>query len=91
LIARSLIASLYLAFGMVTGLAVRTLPDHPSALRRAGFTLLERRSRLGGLLIAELWSTATPKLGGQLSDPSCRLVTDCYKRVNIIASGAKWK
>ena len=58
LIARPLVAGLYLAFGQLTGLAVRALPDHQAALRSAGFTLLERRSRLGGLLIAELWSAA---------------------------------
>jgi cyclopropane fatty-acyl-phospholipid synthase-like methyltransferase len=56
LIARPLVASLYFAFGLLTGLAVRTLPDHQDALRRAGFKLVERQSRLGGLLIAELWS-----------------------------------
>jgi hypothetical protein len=57
LIARPLIATLYLSFGLVTGLAVRTLPDHQAALRCAGFILRERRSRLGGLLIAEMWSS----------------------------------
>ena len=60
MIARPLLATLYLSFGLLTGLAVRTLPNHQAALQGAGFTLLERRSRLGGLLIAELWaSTAT--------------------------------
>jgi hypothetical protein len=55
LIARPLVAGLYLAFGWLTGLTVRTLPDHRSALHAAGFNLIERRSRLGGLLISELW------------------------------------
>jgi SAM-dependent methyltransferase len=62
-IARPLVASLYLSFGLLTGLAIRSLPDHASALRQAGFTLLEHRSRLAGLLIAELWSTNPPVPG----------------------------
>jgi hypothetical protein len=56
LIARPVVGTLYFGFGLLTGLVTRTLPDHGSALRDVGFTLLERRSRLGGLLIAELWS-----------------------------------
>jgi SAM-dependent methyltransferase len=63
LVARPLIAILYRAFGLLTGLAVRTLPDHHSALRAAGFTLLEHRPRLNGLLVSELWSPATSNLG----------------------------
>jgi SAM-dependent methyltransferase len=59
-IARPLVASLYQSFGWLTGLNVRTLPDHAFALRQAGFTLQERRTRLGGLLIAELWSAKAP-------------------------------
>jgi hypothetical protein len=55
LVARPLVGLLYLSFGWLTGLAVRSLPDHGSALRNAGFTLQERRPRLGGLLVAELW------------------------------------
>jgi SAM-dependent methyltransferase len=70
LIARQLVASLYLAFGLLTGLAVRTLPDHQDALRCAGFTLLERRSRLGGLLIAELWASTASDLAVTPSCPS---------------------
>jgi hypothetical protein len=59
-IARPFVSGLYLAFGWLTGLAVRSLPDHPAALRHTGFTLEERRSRLGGMLIAELWSSGAP-------------------------------
>jgi SAM-dependent methyltransferase len=55
LIARPLVAFLYWAFARLTGLAIRRLPDHAGALRQAGFNCIERRSRLGGLLIAELW------------------------------------
>jgi len=63
LIARPLVSGLYLAFGWLTGLAVRSLPDHQTALREAGFTLEERRSRLGGLLIAELWASSAHNRG----------------------------
>jgi len=60
LFARPLVACLYLAFGWLTGLDVRTLPDHRSALFAAGFTLKERRNWLGGLLVSELWTTDAP-------------------------------
>ena len=62
LIARPLVSGLYLAFGWLTGLAVRTLPDHSQALRKAGFTLQNRRRWLAGLLIAELWSAGQSRL-----------------------------
>jgi hypothetical protein len=67
-IARPVVASLYLSFGLLTGLAVRTLPDHAAALRQAGFTLLDHRSRLGGLLIAELWSADSPSTKLEMSN-----------------------
>lgn len=53
--ARSVVALLYRAFGLLTGLEVRTLPDHHAALREAGFALEERRTRLRGLLASEVW------------------------------------
>jgi ubiquinone/menaquinone biosynthesis C-methylase UbiE len=55
LIARPLISALYRAFGLLTGLAIRQLPDHSAALRASGFTIAHRRTRLAGLLISELW------------------------------------
>lgn len=61
LVARPIIQSLYLAFGWLTGLAVRALPDHPSALRASGFALHKRRAWLAGLLVSELWSANPPK------------------------------
>jgi hypothetical protein len=48
---------LYRAFGLLTGLAVRNLPDHAAALRAAGYTVHKRRSWLAGLLIAETWAS----------------------------------
>jgi SAM-dependent methyltransferase len=56
LVARPLIAALYWAFGRLTGLRVRSLPDYASTLRNAGFLIAARRTWLGGLLISELWS-----------------------------------
>jgi len=57
-VARPLVWLLYRAFGLLTGLTVRKLPDHASALRAAGFTLRRRRSFLRGLLVAEIWSAS---------------------------------
>lgn len=55
LVARPVVAALYRAFGLLTGLKVRRLPNHPRALARSGFTLLRRRTFLCGLLSSELW------------------------------------
>jgi SAM-dependent methyltransferase len=56
-IAWPLVSVLYAAFALLTGLAVRSLPDHSTALLRSGFTLQKRRTWLGGLLISELWAS----------------------------------
>jgi SAM-dependent methyltransferase len=56
LVARPAIAFLYLAFGLLTGLAIRKLPDHAAAMTNAGFTLKRRRGRLHDLLISEIWT-----------------------------------
>ena len=58
LVARPVVRGLYLAFALLTGLTIRTLPDHPSALSQSGFTLQKRRTWLGGLLTSELWSVS---------------------------------
>jgi hypothetical protein len=55
LIAQPLIAALYIAFGWLTGLTIRRLPDHHTALARAGWSLDREQKFLGGLLISELW------------------------------------
>ena len=54
-IARPIVALLYWAFGWMTHLRIRALPDHGQALRTAGFVLLERRQPLAGLLVSEMW------------------------------------
>jgi hypothetical protein len=57
-VARPLVAFLYWAFGRLTGLVVRTLPDYHAALTESGFCLEKRRSSLGGLLVSEFWRFA---------------------------------
>jgi Methyltransferase domain len=57
-VARPLVAFLYGAFGRLTGLAVRTLPDYRAALTESGFWLERRQSWLGGLLESEFWRFA---------------------------------
>jgi SAM-dependent methyltransferase len=58
LVARPVVAGLYLAFGWLTGLAVRRLPEYAIGLRSAGFVLTRRRAWLGGLLVSEIWSAS---------------------------------
>ncbi len=53
--ARLLVASLYLAFRLITGLRTHALPDHPAVLARTGLTLRHRKTFLSGLLVSELW------------------------------------
>jgi hypothetical protein len=59
-VARPLVWLLYRAFALLTGLAVRRLPDHAAALRAAGFTICKRRCFLRGLLVAEIWARFLP-------------------------------
>jgi ubiquinone/menaquinone biosynthesis C-methylase UbiE len=54
-LARTLIATLYCAFRVLTSLKTQRLPDYASALRRNGFFITQRRSFLGSILSAELW------------------------------------
>lgn len=56
LIARPLVAFLYRAFGLLTRLAVRRLPDHHAALTAAGFSLRAHRKWLFGVLVSECWT-----------------------------------
>jgi ubiquinone/menaquinone biosynthesis C-methylase UbiE len=59
-IARPLIALLYRAFGVLTGLRIRALPDHHNALSESGFILKHRQKHLAGLLVSEWWRPAGP-------------------------------
>lgn len=60
LVAQPVVWGLYRSFALLTGLKVRTLPDHPAALRKAGFALRERRCWLRGLLVSERWEAVQP-------------------------------
>ncbi len=55
LVAAPMVAMLYCAFGILTGLKVHTLPDHAAALHAAGWRLEAERPRLAGLLVSQIW------------------------------------
>jgi cyclopropane fatty-acyl-phospholipid synthase-like methyltransferase len=50
-----MVRGLYLAFGLLTGLKTRRLPNHEHVMREAGWILEDRRSLLLGLLVSERW------------------------------------
>ena len=54
-LARSIVAALYAAFGVLTGLTVREIPPWRTLLARHGFVRRAQRGWLGGLLVSELW------------------------------------
>lgn len=53
--ARGLIRLLYFAFGRLTGLEVKRLPDYARALTAHGFQRRQKARFLGGLLVTEFW------------------------------------
>jgi ubiquinone/menaquinone biosynthesis C-methylase UbiE len=55
-LAHGVIGLLYRAFGVLTGLRVRTLPDYAAALHRRGLVPRHHHCYLGGLLCAQVWS-----------------------------------
>lgn len=54
-VSRGVIAALYRAFAILTGLAVREIPPWRQILANAGMVCCARRTWLGGLLVSELW------------------------------------
>jgi SAM-dependent methyltransferase len=54
-LAAPLIRALYFAFGLLTKLRIRTLPNHHAALTQSGWSLLNRQTALRGLLVSERW------------------------------------
>jgi ubiquinone/menaquinone biosynthesis C-methylase UbiE len=52
---RLVVGGLYLAFGLLTGLRTRRLPDHGRVMRKSGWRLEDRRTLLLGLLVSERW------------------------------------
>ncbi len=63
LVALPLIWLLYRAFGFLTGLRIRSLPDYRAALRDAGFAITQQRTRLHGLVVSEVWRSKTQSWG----------------------------
>ncbi len=55
IVARPMISALYGAFGILTGLAIRTLPNYVNALSESGFRMTRQRTRLWGLLVGQMW------------------------------------
>jgi ubiquinone/menaquinone biosynthesis C-methylase UbiE len=53
--ARALIASLYAAFRLLTGLRTRRIPPWRRLLTESGFSCAASQSFLGGLLVTEIW------------------------------------
>jgi len=59
LVARPIVAALYLAFRWLTSLRVRSLPGHAWALAAAGWSLEAEDTLLDGLLVSQLWVQPT--------------------------------
>jgi len=59
LIGQPLVALLYRAFGLLTGLGVRRLPDYDAALMAAGLKREAHRRWLFGVLVSERWIHAS--------------------------------
>jgi|HubBroStandDraft_5_1064220.scaffolds.fasta_scaffold207397_2 SAM-dependent methyltransferase len=55
LVAAVIVRGLYIAFGLLTGLKTRSLPDHARVMRESGWVLEDRRELLAGLLMSECW------------------------------------
>ena len=51
----AIIAAMYGFFRMATGLTAKQVPDYASYLEAAGFTVADRKTWFGGLIVAELW------------------------------------
>jgi len=70
LIAKPIVTALYVAFGFLTGLTIRELPEHRNALERAGFVLTRQQKRMWGLLVSELWESRPVANSQSNSKPS---------------------
>lgn len=62
-VARPVVGGLYCAFGGITGLRIRALPQYREVFERCGFRLERRRVWLGGLLVSEAWRTGDLRKG----------------------------
>jgi SAM-dependent methyltransferase len=70
LLARGIIRLLYRAFGLLTGLPVRALPDYEAVLLRRGFVPGVERQYLAGLLCSQVWFLPPPVPAVQDDAPS---------------------
>ena len=59
--ARVFIHSLYVAFGILTGLRATRLPDHATPLAGAGLIRIAQHNSLAGILTTELWQAPATK------------------------------
>ena len=66
LFAAPLVALLYRAFRVITGLRQQSLPEHARALTDSGWALDRESLHLRGLLVSQLWRLETP---GHASSP----------------------
>lgn len=76
--ARMLIAGLYAAFRLLTGLRVRQIPSWRKLLATAGFNRKATHSWLAGMLVSELWeyqatASAPPQSHDAMSDLAIHL------------------
>jgi SAM-dependent methyltransferase len=60
--ARPVVGFLYRAFGVLTGLEVRRLPEWELALKAAGFRQVQERGFLRGLLTSQVWMAEPSEL-----------------------------
>jgi SAM-dependent methyltransferase len=72
------IRALYAAFRLLTGLRVTSLPDPASELRRAGFTLQNRREWMSGFVYTEIWQRGSgpPPIAARVAANSSAMLTD---------------
>lgn len=56
IVARPIVAGLYIAFRFLTGLHIRHLPAYGEALVDAGFILEQERCLLRGLVVSQMWA-----------------------------------
>lgn len=52
---RIVVRLLYLSFGILTGLRTQRLPAYESILPKHGWHLAQQQTRMGGLLVSQLW------------------------------------
>jgi len=55
---RLIVRLLYLAFRSLTGLRAQQLPAYEALLQRNGWHMQQQQTRLGGLLVSQLWRRA---------------------------------